>query len=170
MNISMYQASIPHFIHILNNLKHILEKAAAHADVKKWDASVLVTARLFPDMFPLSRQVQIACDMAKGCGARLAGVEAPKYEDNEATLLELVERINNTTAFLKILTASQIDGSEQKPIHFKIKEYEFNFNGLDYLLNWSIPNVYFHITTAYNILRHNGIELGKQDFLKGNSI
>ena len=170
MNISMYQASVPHFIHMLNNLKHLLEKASIQADTKKWDASVLVNDRLYPDMFPLSRQVQIACDMAKGCGARLAGVEAPKFEDNETTLSDLINRIDKTIAFLKTLTPTQIDGSEQKPIHFKIKEYEFNFNGLDYLLNWSIPNVYFHITTTYNILRHNGVELGKQDFLKGSQI
>lgn len=170
MNISMYKASIPHFIHILNNLKHLLEKAQTHADAKKWDASVLVNDRLFPDMFPLSRQVQIACDIAKGCGARLAGIDAPKYEDDEKTLADLIARINKTITFLQTLTAAQIDGSEQKQIHFKIKEYEFNFNGLDYLINWSIPNVYFHITTTYNILRHNGVELGKQDFLKGNAI
>lgn len=169
MNISMYQASVPNFIHMLNNLKHLLEKASAQAEAKKWDASFLVNDRLFPDMFPLSRQVQIACDMAKGCGARLAGVDMPKYEDNEITLADLITRIDKTTTFLKTLTAAQIDGSEQKSIHFKIKDYEFNFNGLDYLLNWSIPNVYFHITTTYNILRHNGIEIGKQDFLKGSS-
>lgn len=167
MSISMYQASIPRFIYMLNNLTHILEKAAAHTEAKKWDASTLVNARLFPDMFPLSRQVQIACDMAKCCGARLAGVEAPKYEDNESSFAELIARINKTTDFLKTLTAAQIDGSEEKSIHFTIKEYVFDFNGLDYLLNWSIPNVYFHITTTYNILRHNGVELGKQDFLKG---
>jgi hypothetical protein len=165
MSISMYQASIPHFIHMLNNLRHLLEKAATHAEAKKWDAAVLVNARLFPDMFALSRQVQIACDMAKGCGARLAGVEAPKYEDNESSFAELIARINKTTDFLKTLTAVQIDGSEEKSIHFTIKEYIFDFNGLDYLLSWSIPNVYFHITTTYNILRHNGVELGKQDFL-----
>lgn len=165
MAISMYHASAPQFIRMLNNLKHLLEKGATHAQSKKIDEAILTSDRLFPDMYPLSRQVQIACDMSKGCGARLAGVEAPKYEDTEITFAQLITRIDNTITFLKTLTASQIDGSEQKPISFKIRDHEFNFSGIDYVFNWAIPNVYFHITTTYNILRHNGVELGKPDFL-----
>ena len=167
MNISMYQASIPHFIHMLNNLAHILAKADQHAETKKIDPLVLINSRLFPDMFPLSRQVQIACDIAKGCGARLAGIEPPKYEDNEVSFSELIFRAKKTITFIETLKAAHIDGSEEKSISFNIREHSFNFNGLDYLLRWSIPNMYFHITTTYNILRHNGVELGKQDFLGG---
>lgn len=167
MTISMYQASVPVFIRMLRNLKAIVEKGAAHADAKKFDASVLVNARLAPDMFALARQIQIATDNAKGCAARLAGVDIPKYEDTETTLPELIARLDKTIAFLKTFKPEQIDGSEDKAIVIKTPRGDLSFNGLTYLLNFAQPNVYFHITTAYNILRHNGVEIGKMDFLGG---
>lgn len=165
MTLSMYHASVPQFIHMLGNLKHLLEKGLAHTKSHHINETILVNDRLFPDMYPLSKQVQIACDMAKGCGARLANVEAPKFEDSETTFTELVLRVEKTIIFLKTLSDSQINGTEEKPIQFNIKEHVFNFKGIDYVFNWAIPNVYFHITTTYNILRHNGVALGKSDFL-----
>ena len=165
MTISMYQASVPVFIRMLRNLKALLEKGAAHAEAKKFDASVLVTARLAPDMFALARQIQIAADNAKGCASRLAGVDIPKFEDNETTLPELIARIDKTISFLKTLKPEQIDGSEDKAIVLKTPRGDLNFTGLNYLLHFALPNVYFHITTAYNILRHNGVEIGKMDYI-----
>lgn len=165
MPISMYQASIPVFTHILRNLTNILEKGAAHAEAKNFDPTVLVNSRLAPDMFALSKQVQIATDMVKGCAARLAGVEPPKYDDNETTIAELVARVQKVTDYLATFTADQIDGSEQKAIVLGLRTRTLNFDGLTYLQHFVIPNMYFHITTTYNILRHNGVELGKQDFI-----
>ncbi len=165
MKISMYQASVPAFIHALNNLAVILEKGAAHAEAKKIDATVMVNGRLFPDMFPLARQVQIATDIAKGGAARLAGVEPPPYEDNEQTFADLVARVKKTVAYLQTLTAAQIDGSEDKTITWPTRTSTKSMQGLPYLQSHVVPNVYFHVTTAYNILRHNGVELGKKDFL-----
>jgi len=165
MTISMYQASVPAFIHSLSNLSAILSKAAAYAEAKKIDPAVLVNARLYPDMFPLSKQVQIASDVAKGGAARLAGAEVPSFADTEASFPELQERIAKTIAFLKTITAAQIDGSEGKAIQLKVGGHELNFKGQDYLLQFVIPNVYFHVTTTYAILRHNGLDIGKADFL-----
>jgi hypothetical protein len=165
MNISMYQASVPVFVHALNNLAAILEKAAAHAEAKKIDPAVLVGGRLFPDMFPLARQVQIASDSAKGGAARLAGVEAPAYEDNEKTFAELIARVKKTVAYLQTLTPAQIDGSEGKTINWQTRTSTKSMQGLPYLNSHVVPNLYFHVTTAYNILRHSGVELGKKDFL-----
>lgn len=165
MTISMYQASAPVFIRMLGNLKNLLAKGEAHATAKKFDGAVLVNSRLAPDMFALARQVQIATDMAKGCVARLAGADVPKYDDNEATLAELMARIDKTIAFIQTFSASQIDGSEAKTIVLKTPRGDMTFEGLAYLLNFVQPNVYFHITTTYNILRHNGVELGKMDFI-----
>ena len=165
MTISMYQASVPVFIRMLGNLKAILQKGAAHAEAKKFDASVLVNGRLAPDMFALARLVQIATDIIKGCPPRLAGVDVPKYEDNETTFAELIARVDKTIAYLKAFKAEQVDGSEDKAIVLKSPRGEMNFTGLTYLLNFVQPNLYFHITTAYNILRHNGVEIGKMDFL-----
>jgi hypothetical protein len=165
MAISMYQTSVPVLVRALGNLRAVLEKGAAHAEAKKIDPAVLVGSRLFPDMFPLSRQVQIATDMAKGCAARLAGVEPPKYEDTEATFPELLARIDKTVAFINGFKAAQIDGTEDKAIVLNSPRGTMNFTGQQYLLNFVLPNLYFHATTAYNILRHNGVELGKQDFL-----
>jgi len=165
MKISMFQASIPVFIHKLNNLAAIVDKAAAFAAAKKIDDAVLVGYRLAPDMLPFSTQIQIACDMVKGCGARLAGIDAPKFDDNEKTLPELKARIEKTIAFLDTLKAAQIDGTDEKAVEVKFPSVTFNFAGLGYLNNFVLPNFYFHMTTAYAILRHAGVELGKQDFL-----
>ncbi|MEO5558801.1 MAG: DUF1993 domain-containing protein [Dokdonella sp.] len=165
MSISMYQASVPVFIRALENLSAILHKAAAHAEAKKIDPSVLVNARLFPDMLPLSRQVQIASDNAKGPAARLAGVERPAFEDNETTFEELQARITKTIAFLKNLTPAQIDGSEERAITVQSPSRELHFKGLPYLLGFALPNFFFHVTTAYAILRASGVELGKPDFI-----
>jgi hypothetical protein len=165
MTISMYQASVPRLVSALTNLSNILDKAQAHVDAKKLDPAALTTYRLFPDMLPLSKQVQIACDTAKGAVARLAGVEIPVHEDNEKTLAELQARIAKTLAFIQSVTAQQIDGSEDKEIVVKRGDKETHYRGLQFLFGHAIPNIYFHVTTAYNILRHNGIEIGKRDYL-----
>ena len=165
MSISMYQASVPRFVNILGNLSNILDKAQAHVDAKKLDAATLTTYRLFPDMLPMSRQEQIACDTAKGVVARLAGVEIPVYEDNEQTLADLKARIAKTIAFIKTVTPGQIDGTEDKAIVTKRGDKETHYKGMQFLLGHAVPNFYFHVTTTYNILRHNGIEIGKRDYL-----
>ncbi|TKC88664.1 DUF1993 domain-containing protein [Trinickia terrae] len=165
MTLSMYQASVPVLVHGLTNLKAILGKAQAHAAEKQVDPSVFINSRLFPDMLPLNRQIHIATDTAKGCVARLAGVEAPKFEDVEVTFDELAERIDKTVAYLKEFTAAQIDGSEERTIVLKMRTGPIEFTGVNYLSYFVLPNLYFHITTAYDILRHNGVELGKLDFL-----
>ncbi len=165
MTLSMYQASVPVFTRMLENLSAILGKAAAHAEAKKIDPAVFINARLAPDMFALARQVQIASDAAKGCVARLAGVEVPSYPDTEATFPELQERVAKTIAFVKGFTAQQIDGSEERTCILKVRGDEMKFRGQDYLFKLSIPNFFFHVTTAYDILRHNGVELGKMDYL-----
>ena len=165
MKISMYEASIPVFIRMSKNLAAILAKGAAYAEAKKIDPTVLINSRLYPDMFPLVRQVQIASDAAKGCGARLAGLEPPKFEDNEATFPELLTRIDKTIAYLETLKPEQINGSEQKTITLQIRKNTLTFLGMPFLLNFALPNFYFHVTTAYDILRHCGVEIGKQDFI-----
>ncbi len=165
MTISMYQASVPTFIRVLNNLCAILEKAAAHAEAKKIDPAVLTNSRLYPDMLPLARQIHIATDQAKGCGARLAGIEPPKFEDTEATFPELIARIQKTINFLDTLKPEQIDGSEKKTITLQVRNNTLTFEGMPYLLNFALPNFYFHVTTAYDILRHCGVEIGKRDYL-----
>ena len=161
----MYQASVPQFKKMLLNLTAILTKAEEHAAAKGFDGKVLVEARLFPDMLPLAKQVQIACDQVKFGLARLAGIEAPKFDDTESTLAQLKERIAKTIAFINAIKPEQIDGTEAKEIKFSIKEWSFEFVGEQYVLTWIIPNFYFHVTTAYGILRHNGVELGKADYL-----
>jgi uncharacterized protein len=166
MALSMYQASVPVFAKILTNLCAILEKAAAHAQAKKIDETVLVEARLYPDMLPLRQQVQIAADQAKGA-ARLAGVEPPAFEDNEKTLPDLIERVKKTIAFLDTLRSSQFDGAESREITRPFRGKPTTFMGTTFLLNLVYPNFYFHVTTAYAILRHNGVELGKADFIGG---
>ncbi len=165
MNISMYQASVPVFTRALNNLAAILEKAAAQAETKKIDPAVLIGYRLYPDMLPLARQIQIATDGAKGGVARLAGIEPPKYEDNEASFPDLVARLRKTVAFLESIKPEQVDGSEDKTVTWKTQTTTRTMQGMPYLLNHVTPNLYFHVTTAYGILRHCGIEIGKQDFL-----
>ena len=162
---SMYQASIPQFTKMLSNLSNILKKGEEFAKAKNIDDTVLVGSRLAADMFPLAKQVQIACDQVKNGMARLAGVEPPKFDDNESTFAELQERIAKTIAFAKSIKPEQVDGTEAKEIKFSIREWNFEFVGDQYLMTWIIPNFYFHVTTAYNILRHNGVEIGKSDFL-----
>ena len=164
MTISMYEASIPVCIRALENLAAVLKKGESFAEARKFDAEVLFHSRLAPDMYPLSRQVQIATDMSKGCGARLAGIEPPVFEDNEATYANLYGRIEKTITFLRSLTPEQIDGTEDKEITLKLR-HTVTFDGLSYLLKFVLPNVFFHVTTAYDILRHNGVEIGKLDFL-----
>jgi uncharacterized protein len=167
MTITMYQASIPGFVRMLGNLSAILDKAAAWAEAKKIDPAVLVGARLAPDMIPLRGQIQIASDMAKGAGARLAGVEPPRYEDTEQTFEELKARLAKTIDFLNGLDAAGFEGSEDRSITIKAGPRELTFSGRDYLFGFVMPNVYFHLTTAYAILRHNGLAIGKMDFLGG---
>ena len=164
MSLTMYQASIPSFLRMLGNLSAILDKAAAHAEEKKIDPSIFINARLTPDMFPLSRQVQIATDMVKGCAARLAGIEVPSYEDNETTFSELQARITKTQVFLESVSAAQIDGSEDRPITVKFGSRELSFLGQAYLFDFVIPNFHFHLTTTYAILRHYGVKIGKKNY------
>jgi hypothetical protein len=165
MPISMYQASVPVLDKLLGNLSTILTKAATWAESRKIDQSVLINARLAPDMFALARQVQIACDFAKGAPARLAGAEPPKFEDNETTFADLQARIEKTRKAMANFSAAQIDGSEGRQIKLKFGPREMEFTGLVYLLNVVMPNFYFHYSMTYAILRHNGLELGKGDYL-----
>jgi uncharacterized protein len=165
MVISMYQASAPRFANTLGNLAGVLDKGQAHAEAKGLDPLVLTACRIFPDMFPLSRQVQIATDTAKGALARLAGVEIPKYDDTEQSIAELKGRIAKTVAFVQGFKPAQIDGSEDKELTIKLGKNEVNWKGMQYLLGFALPNFYFHVTTAYCILRHNGVELGKRDYI-----
>ena len=164
MSLTLYQASIPVFIRMLGNLSAILDKAAAHAEAKKIDPAVFINARLAPDMYPLSRQIQIATDRVKGCAARLAGVEVPSYPDNEATFPDLQARIAKTVAFLHSVSAEQINGSEEREVTLKMRDKDIHLLGQPYLLNFALPNFYFHVTAAYAILRHNGVEIGKMDY------
>jgi hypothetical protein len=165
MSISMYQASVPVLVRGLTSLQAILGKAEAHAAEKQIDPSVFIGARLFPDMLPLVRQVYITTDTAKGCAARLAGVEPPKFDDVEVTFEDLHARIQKTIDYLKEFNAAQIDGSEERSITLKMRSGPVEFTGLSYLLQFVMPNFYFHVTTSYDILRHNGVELGKLDYL-----
>jgi uncharacterized protein len=165
MKISMYQASAPRFAHALRNLSAILDKAQAHTEAKKLDATVPGSLRLIADMFPLARQVQIACDTAKGAVARLAGIEIPKFEDNEKTIPELQARIAKTLQFVESVPAAKLDGSEERDVVLQMRAGEQRFKGLQYLMGHACPNFYFHCATAYNILRANGVELGKKDFI-----
>jgi hypothetical protein len=165
MKISMYQASAPRFANTLRNLSAILDKAQAHAEARKIDPAVLTGSRLYPDMFALARQVQIACDNAKGAVARLAGVEVPKHEDTEQSFAELKARIARTVAFIETLKPAQIDGSEDRDISLKLGPREVQWKGMQYLLGFALPNFYFHVVTAYDILRHNGVELAKRDYI-----
>ena len=165
MTISMYRASAPVFLQMLPAMSACLDKAQAYATAKKVDPSVLLQSRLFPDMFPLVKQVQIATDFAKGTVARLAGQEPPKYEDNETTIEQLKARIAKTVDFIKEFKPAQIDGSEERDITLVLGGQPRNFKGEGYLVNFALPNFYFHTTTAYDILRHCGIELGKRDFM-----
>ena len=165
MTISMYQASVPRIANMLTNLDHLLSKAQAHVDTKKLNEAALTQFRLYPDMFPLTRQVQIACDTAKGVIGRLSGTDIPAYEDNEVTIADLKQRVAKTMAYVESFSAAQIDGSEDKDIVTKRGDVETHYKGMQFLLNHAMPNIYFHVTTVYAILRHNGVELGKRDYL-----
>lgn len=165
VSISMYSASIPALKRGLDSLATILDKAENHATTRKIDPAVLLGARLYPDMFPLIKQVQIATDNAKGCAARLAGREVPRYKDTETSFTELIERIARTIAFLDTVGPEQIDGSENRDVSLQAGGQTYEFKGLAYLTGWVLPNFYFHVATAYAILRHNGVEIAKKDFL-----
>jgi len=165
MSISMHSASVPVFIRMFANMTTWLDKAEAHAQAKKFDPSVYLTARLAPDMLPFVRQIQIASDGAKFCVSRLAGVEAPKFEDDEASFADLRERIAKTVAFIESVPADQIDGTEDKDIALPRRDGTLMIKGEPYLKNFVLPNFYFHLTTTYALLRHNGVDLGKKDFL-----
>ena len=165
MQITMYDTLVPTANRMLGNLSNFLDKAEAFAAAKKIDATVLLNSRLAPDMFPLTRQIQIAADMTKGAAARLSGTELPKYEDNETTISELKGRIAKTLAFVNGIDAAKYSGSEDRDVTLQMRTGERRFKGLDYLRDYVLPNVYLHVTTAYAILRHNGVELGKNDFV-----
>lgn len=165
MTISIYDLSIPVLTRGLGNLSSILGKAAAHAAAKKFDPAVLAQARLFPDMFPLARQVQITCDTAKGAAARLAGIDIPKHEDTETTLDELKQRIAKTLDFVKSVKAEQLKGAESRTIELKFPNRTITFTGLSYLTDFALPNFFFHESIAYALLRSSGVEIGKMDFL-----
>jgi hypothetical protein len=168
MTISMYQASVPLFQRQLGAMLNWLEKAEAHAQARKFDANNYLQLRLAPDMLPFVSQIRIASDAAKGCVARLAGVEIPKFEDNETTLAELKTRIASTLAWLDSVPADVLDGREDVDVTFPVgREATRTLKGADYLRHWALPNVMFHVTTTYALMRHNGVELGKQDFLLG---
>ena len=165
MAISIHDQSVLAFSHGLRALAALLEKARVHAASAGYDVNVLMSTRLFPDMLPLTRQVQIATDSAKGGAARLAGVEAPKWEDSETTLDEVQARIRKALDFLAGFKPAQFEGAESRAIEIKTPSRAYQFNGQDYLVKWALPNFYFHLTTAYNLLRHNGVPVGKLDFL-----
>ncbi len=165
MTLSMYQASVPVFVRALDNLAHVLNKGAAHASAKGVSDEVLLQTRLIPDMLPLVKQVQIACDMASRGAARLAGVEPQAFEDNETTLEQVHARIARVIEYIQGFGPDQIDGSEARAIVLKMRSGEMNFEGQAYLLQFLIPNLFFHCTTAYNILRETGTEIGKSDFI-----
>jgi uncharacterized protein len=168
MAMSMYTASVPVFQHMLRNLVHILDKAEANALARKFEPSVLTVSRLAPDMLPLTRQILIACDAAKLAVARISGLEAPKFEDNEQTFADLRARIQKTLDYLETVPAKALDGTEDKEITFPVgREKTRTMTAQAYLSTWALPNFFFHVTTAYAILRHNGVDLGKADYLAG---
>jgi hypothetical protein len=165
MAFTLYQAAIPPVVQILNALTAILDKAASYCEERKIDPAVLITDRLAPDMFPFARQIQLASDHAKGIAARLAGIEVPSFSDTETSFAELKARIAKTLDFVKSVSPSQIEGAESREIQLKLAGNEVKFTGERFLINLALPNFYFHATTAYDILRHNGIPVGKRDFL-----
>jgi len=165
MTISMYLASVPRLVNALNNLSLVLGKAQAHIEAKKLDPKTLLEFRLYPDMLNMTRQVQIASDTAKGLVARLAGLDNPVHEDNEQSIAELQARLAKTVAFMQSVSAAQIDGTEDKAIVVKRGDKETHYKGMQFLLGHALPNVYFHSSMTYAILRHNGVEIGKRDYL-----
>ena len=167
MKAPMYAFSVDLFVNILGNLSWLLERGEQSATSRKIDPAVLLGSRLAPDMFPLTRQVQIACDLAKNSASRLAGREPPRFEDTETTIPELRARIARVIDYLKSLPVSAFEGSETRDIKVPAGERTLEFKGVDFAQRWAIPNVFFHVTTAYNILRHNGVDIGKRDFIGG---
>ena len=167
MSLSMHTATVVPYRAMLKNLSAVMAKAEAHCESKKIDPTVFLTSRLYPDMLPFTAQVQIATDNAKGAAARLAGVEIPKFEDNEKSFAELQARIDKTIAFLDTLTPAQFEGAADRKITLALRDRTLEFTGADYLTTWAQPNFYFHVTTAYALLRHNAIEIGKSDYLRG---
>jgi hypothetical protein len=165
MAMSMYQASVPVFVRMLTSLKAILTKASAYAQARKIDEAALLDARLFPDMFPLTRQVQIASDFARGTAARLAGKEPPAFEDTEKTFGELIARIDRSLDYIRAIAAREIEGSEAREIVRPVRGEPKKFTGINYLIQYALPNFFFHTTTAYAILRHYGLEIGKGDYI-----
>lgn len=165
MKNSMHALSVEVFTNALGNLSLILEKSLAHATQRKFEPAVLLAARLAPDMLPLTRQVQIACDLAKNSVARLAAQEPPRFEDTETTFEQLRVRIARVIDYLKSVPASALEGAETRDVRVPSGQRAYEFKGLEFLQRWAIPNVFFHVTTAYAILRHNGVDLGKRDFL-----
>lgn len=164
---TIYTASFPGLVRALTSLSNVLTLGEAHAEANKIAPEVFLTARLFPNMYPLTKQVQIATDMSKGAAARLAGVEVPSYEDNETSFAMLQARLEKTITFINSISSAQLADAETRTIEFKAGSRDFSFSGSDYVTQWVLPNVYFHVTTAYNILRHNGVVLKKADFLGG---
>jgi hypothetical protein len=165
---SVYDAVVPVMQRSLKALDACLDKAQAHADAVKFDSAVLFTQRLAPDMFPLGRQIQIACDFCKSVPSRLAGIEVPKWDDTEATMADFKARIAKTQAYLATFKPEQLNGSETRPIEIPMRDgSKLDFDGATYVNHFALPNLYFHLTTAYNILRHNGVAIGKRDFIGG---
>ncbi|HTY94677.1 MAG TPA: DUF1993 domain-containing protein [Steroidobacteraceae bacterium] len=168
MQISVYSMTVETFVPMLQNLSKQLDKATEYAAAKKFDAAVLANARLAPDMYPLTRQVQLTTDFAKGGVARLAGIDPPKFEDTEQTIPELQARIRKTIDFVSGVKPESFKGAEDRDIVIQIRDNKLEFKGLVFLRNWALPNFYFHLTAAYSILRHNGVDVGKRDFLPAN--
>ena len=165
MPVSLHQITVPVFVRHLNGLANCMKKAQALYTEKKYDEATLLAYRLYPDMFSFTQQVQFTTNHARNCAALLAGVEAPKVEDGEKSLADLIARVEKTAAWLGTLKPDQIDGSEEKSVTVKMRDREMTFKGLELVLNRSMPNFFFHCTTAYDIMRHNGVELGKRDFM-----
>lgn len=168
MSLTMYAATVPPMRLMLKNLATVLNKAAAHCEARKIDPAVFLQSRLYPDMLPFTKQVQIASDTAKGAGARLAGVEIPSFTDDETTLPELLARIDKTVAFLDTLKPEQFEGAAERTVTLQLRQGAREFTGADYLTTWANPNFFFHVTTAYALLRHGGVEIGKADYMAGS--
>jgi hypothetical protein len=170
MSLSMYAATVPSLRLMLKSLSALIAKAEAHCEARKIDPNAFLTSRLYPDMLPFRAQVQIATDNAKGAAGRLANVEIPKFEDTETTFPELQARLDKTIAFLDTLTEAQFEGADTRTITLQLRDRKLEFNGADYLTTWAQPNFYFHVTTAYALLRHGGVDIGKKDFVSGGTV
>ena len=167
MKISMYALSHDVFKKSLGQLQHVMEKGIANAKARSFDTSVLVGARLAPDMLPFSKQIQLTSDFAKNSMARLAGIDPPKFEDNETTMEELLARVKKTLEYIDTVPATALEGSETRDIRIPLRDRTVEFKGLQFLQHWALPNFFFHFVTAYNLLRHNGVDIGRRDFLGG---